>query len=233
MRRKVIGDSMKTNILVVLSDAIYEDVKAAKSVSKLSVSADKFRDYVHTCTILGQIPYHVNMHEGVSIDDYEVIDAVSCLSHYVARVNAVTEESLEEADHLVSVVPEVDVTIKLKDAYTDESGVEHPAVYYVPRELPVEEFNRITIALKGAIHCGKTTIHRDKVTLAKLSDMTHVFNGKYHIFKMDYAPAVIDTAIFDDYDARDFSDFKTKLHVDILKKLSVKQSSKKDSGDNV
>lgn len=225
------------NVLEALSKAIYYSIQDAKKVSRLKLDLEKFQSYVHTCVVLGSLPIERNTYDETSIDEYKVIDAISCLSHYVARVNAVTKDSLSEKDHVVQKVltlqveelPVVVVTQveddkeKPDDMKVSEGKVTPvPEMPYNAKVLPVDVFNRITTILRGALKCGETTITRAKLTLAELADLPHLVDGEYFdTGRFSYAPVKLDTAIYDEYEAESEKVFLKHFKTAIVKELAT------------
>jgi len=234
------------NLLEVAAETIYYCIQDAKKVSRLKLDKEQFLNYIHTCVVLGSLPIERNTYEETSIDEYKVIDAISCLSHFVTRVNAVTKDSLSEKDHLKQKVLNLELKQKEKVEQTqklaDESNTEvsgdtevdnaeveaetkveeaETAVPFMARVLSVDVFNRITTILKGALKCGETTVTRTKFTIAEMSDLPHKVDNQYFDNgKFDYAPVMLDVAIYDEYEAIDERAFLKHFKTAVVKELA-------------
>lgn len=233
------------NLLEVAAETIYYCIQDAKKVSRLKLDKEQFLNYIHTCVVLGSLPIERNTYEETSVDEYKVVDAISCLSHFVTRVNAVTKDSLSEKDHLKQKVlnlelkqkEKVEQTQKLADESdtkgseeadvkteaTGESKVEEAetAVPFMARVLSVDVFNRITTILKGALKCGETTITRTKFTIAEMADLPHMVDNQYFDSgNFEYAPVTLDVAIYDEYEAIDERVFLKHFRTAVVKELA-------------
>lgn len=224
------------NILLSSVYDIYQAIEAAKSVTKLQIGAQTFADYVNTCVAVGTTPYMHKQYDGVDIDEYKVIDAISCLSHFVVRVNTVSAESLYEYDHLGGLVElpvQLHNIVKRDVEYpdgVDEDGKPKTKIVkeaYAPRILTVEEFNRVTMSLKRALRCGETTFTRARQTLTGVADMAHSAGANYFdTGSFEYAPVKIKSPIFDEYEKIEASTFKRHFLLFIQKELNAKAKTK-------
>lgn len=226
------------NVLEASAADIFRSIIDAKRVSKLNLDAKRFLDYVHTCVVLGSLPIERNTYDETGIDEYKVIDAISCLSHFVARVNVVTKDSLNEVNHLKEKVLNLEllypVAVETVEAEADEAETEEDEMStevkaaatvlpYKARVLPVDVFNRITAVLRGALRCGETTITRARFTLAELHDFAHVANGRYFDNgNFEYAPVRLDVSIYDEYEAVSREAFLRHFRLAVVKELSSK-----------
>lgn len=226
------------NVIEASAKDILQSIHDAKRVSKLNLDAKRFLDYVHTCVVLGTLPIERNTYDETSIDEYKVIDAISCLSHFVARVNVVTKDSLNEVNHLKEKVlnlelnqpvitdvveKEADEAEAKEDNKSTEAKAAETAVPYMARVLSVDVFNRVTTVLRGALRCGETTITRTRFTLSEMHDLAHVAEGKYFDNgNFEYAPVRLDVSIYDEYEAISRAAFLKHFRLAIVKELSSK-----------
>jgi hypothetical protein len=221
-------ENKNVSILMSVAPQMFENIQAAKKTSKLNLDEFKFRDYVNTCVVLGNLPTTQVMYDGVSIDEYKVIDAISCLSHFISRVNVVTKDSLMEKDHVVNKTVMVEEATKaIKSDNVKDEDTEAAKNIYVPRILSVDDFNRVSMLLKGALRCGLTTVTRAKITLAEVK-VSHVVDGLFYEGDFDFAPVELDVQIYDEYEAVERKTFMKHFNIWIVKELMSAKSTSED-----
>lgn len=206
---------VKVNFLYEIASEIIYAIDDYKKVSRLNDNVmSNLRAYINTCVTIGSLPYRQTIFEGIDISQYEVIDAIPCLSNFVVRVNAVNGEDESEVNHVSEIV-----------AY---SGAKFKEV--VTNTLPVEQFNRITAALSGALKCGITTISRKRLSIAEASRLSYHTSTGWVFGDTTYAPFGLDIAILDEFATDAYQDFKKKFLIAMGHNIRGSQGSgKKDS----
>jgi hypothetical protein len=98
------------------------------------------------------------------------------------------------------------------------------------RILSVEEFNRISAALSGALKCKVTHIERVRLSLAEAARLTYHASTGWVFGEMTYAPFDLDIAIMDEYATDNYRDFRRKFLVAMEQGIRGAQTGNTDKG---
>jgi hypothetical protein len=202
------------NLLYEVADEIFNTFDMYKKVSRLNDKIqENLKAYINTCVTLGSLPYRQTIYDGIEISQYEVIDCIKPLSHFVVKVGATSGEDEGQINHLKSIVAQV------------ESKGEVDT-----RILSVEEFNRISAALSGALKCKVTHIERVRLSLAEAARLTYHASTGWVFGEMTYAPFDLDIAIMDEYATDNYRDFRRKFLVAMEQGIRGAQTGNTDKG---